>query len=388
MALERLYLDYNATSPLSASVLNWLRSGDVLFANPSSQHSDGKAARKSVNEARSEIFRTFHKDEKDSKLFFHSGATEAIHTFAYSFSETARLAGKDLLICYSKVDHPAVVSLEEKFFGSHVKFLELKRDKNLHYLHQENYEILKDKKDNNPDLIILYHHLWVHNETGQVSPLAELALFKGIPDLYLHIDAVQSPGKIPEWRELSHGDIWTFSAHKFGALKGVGFSFFKNSLSFHPLIMGGAQQGNLRSGTENVQGIKSIALALKDLTLVDVAKNSLQRKKLVSFLKEELKGIGDLIDEERMCSNTIYFYLNNLSSDIALALFDVNGIEISAGSACSSGAARPSAVLLQMGQDKVSKNGLRLSMAFSIIEEDLNKIQSMMKPVFNKLQNS
>lgn len=388
MALERLYLDYNATSPLSQSVIDWLKSGDVLFANPSSQHSDGKAARKSVNEARSEIFKTFHKNEKDSKLFFHSGATEAIHTFAYSFSETARLAGKDLLICYSRVDHPAVVSLEEKYFGSHVKFLELKRDKNLHYLHQENFEILKDKKDNNPDLMILYHHLWVHNETGQVTPLEELSLFKGIPDLYLHVDAVQSPGKIPEWRELSHGDIWTFSAHKFGALKGIGFSFFKSSLSFHPLIMGGAQQGNLRSGTENVQGIKSIALALKDLTLVDVAKNSLERKKLVSFLREELKGIGDLIDEERMCSNTIYFYLNNLSSDIALALFDVNGIEISAGSACSSGAARPSAVLLQMGQDKVSKNGLRLSMAFSIIEEDLNKIQSMMKPVFNKLRNS
>ena len=388
MALERLYLDYNATSPLSASVLNWLRSGDVLFANPSSQHSDGKAARKSVNEARSEIFKTFHKNEKDNRLFFHSGATEAIHTFAYSFSETARLAGKDLLICYSRVDHPAVVSLEEKFFGSHVKFLELKRDKNLHYLHQENYEILKDKKDNNPDLIILYHHLWVHNETGQVTPLEELAFFKAIPDLYLHVDAVQSPGKIPEWRELSHGDIWTFSAHKFGALKGIGFSFFKSSLSFHPLIMGGAQQGNLRSGTENVQGIKSIALALKDLTLVDVTKNSLQRKKLVSFLKEELKGIGDLIDEERMCSNTVYFYLNNLSSDIALALFDVNGLEISAGSACSSGAARPSAVLMQMGQDKVSKNGLRLSMAFSIIEEDLNKIQSMMRPIFNKLRNS
>lgn len=388
MALERLYLDYNATSPLSTSVLDWLRSGDVLFANPSSQHSDGKAARKSVNEARSEIFKTFQKNEKDSKLFFHSGATEAIHTFAYSFSETARLAGKDLLICYSRVDHPAVVSLEEKYFGSHVKFLELKRDKNLHYLHQENFEILKDKKDNNPDLIILYHHLWVHNETGQVTPLDELTLFKAIPDLYLHIDAVQSPGKIPEWRELSQGDIWTYSAHKFGALKGIGFSFFKSSLSFHPLIMGGAQQGNLRSGTENVQGIKSIALALKDLTSVDVVKNSLQRKKLVVFLREELKGIGDLIDEDRMCSNTVYFYLNNLSSDIALALFDVNGIEISAGSACSSGAAKPSAVLLQMGQDKVSKNGLRLSMAFSIIEEDLNKIQSMMKPVFNKLRNS
>lgn len=388
MALERLYLDYNATSPLSHSVLDWLRRGDVLFANPSSQHSDGKASRKLVNEARAQLFQTFNKSDKDTKLFFHSGATEAIHTFAYSFSEMARLSGKDLLICYSKIDHPAVVSLSEKYFGSHVKFFELKRDKNLHYLHQDNFEALKDKKDNNPELIILYHHLWVHNETGQVSALNDLSLFKTIPDLYLHIDAVQSPGKIPDWQELSEGDIWSFSAHKFGALKGIGFSFFKSSLSFHPLIVGGAQQGNLRSGTENVQGIKSISLALKDLQQVDVEKNSLQRKKLADVLKQELSGIGDLIDDEKVCSNTIYFFLNELSSDIALALFDVNGIEISAGSACSSGAAKPSAVLLQKGLDQVSKNGLRLSMAFQVNEEDLNRLIDRLRPIFNKLRRS
>ncbi|MCM2348520.1 MAG: aminotransferase class V-fold PLP-dependent enzyme [Bacteriovoracaceae bacterium] len=387
MALERLYLDYNATSPLSHSVLDWLRRGDVLFANPSSQHSDGKASRKLVNEARAQLLQTFHKSDKDTKLFFHSGATEAIHTFAYSFSEMARLSGKDLLICYSKIDHPAVVSLSEKYFGSHVKFFELKRDKNLHYLHQENFEALKDKKDNNPELIILYHHLWVHNETGQISALSDLTLFKTIPDLYLHIDAVQSPGKIPDWRELSEGDVWSFSAHKFGALKGIGFSFFKSSLSFHPLIVGGAQQGNLRSGTENVQGIKSISLALKDLQQVDVEQNSLQRKKLVDVLRLELTGIGDLIDDEKVCSNTIYFFLNKLSSDIALALFDVNGIEISAGSACSSGAAKPSAVLLQKGLDAVSKNGLRLSMAFQVNEEDLNRLTDRLRPIFNKLRH-
>lgn len=236
MNLERLYLDYNATSPLSQSVLDWLKSGEVIFANPSSQHSDGKASRKSINEARALLYKTFNMSEKDNKLFFHSGATEAIHTLAYSFSETARLSGKDLLICYSKVDHPAVVSLEEKYFGPQVKFFELKRDKHLHYLHSENAEVLKDKKDNNPDLMILYHHLWVHNETGQVSPLTELNVFKNIPDLFIHVDAVQAPGKIPEWKELLVGDAFSFSAHKFGALKAIGFSFLKSDIPFHPLI--------------------------------------------------------------------------------------------------------------------------------------------------------
>jgi cysteine desulfurase len=384
--LERLYLDYNATSPLCKSVLNWLKSGDLLFANPSSQHSDGKASRKAVNEARSFLYKTFHKSEKETKLFFHSGATEAFHTFAYSFAEAARLRGKDLLICFSKIDHPAVTSLGEKYFGSHVKFLELHRDRELHYLLEENVEILKDKKDNNPDLIILYHHLWVHNETGQVAPLESLAKLKSIPDLYVHVDAVQAPGKIPDWQELTHGDIWSFSSHKFGALKGVGFSFFRSHIEFHPLILGGAQQGNLRSGTENAQGIHSTHLALSDLLSIDVKLNSEHRGQLLAFMDENLKGIGQVINDDYMASNTIYFYLNNLSSDIALALFDIHGIEISAGSACSSGAAKNSLVLLQKNLQGVAKNGLRLSMPLETNEDFLNKVMARLTLIFGKLR--
>lgn len=386
MILERLYLDYNATSPLSQSVLDWLKSGEVIFANPSSQHSDGKAARKLINEARALLFKTFNMPEKEHKLFFHSGATEAIHTLAYSFSETARLSGKDLLICYSKVDHPAVVALTDKYFGPHVKFQEIKRDKNLHYLHLENAEILKDKKDNNPDLMILYHHLWVHNETGQVSSLSNLKMFKEIPDLFIHVDAVQAPGKIPDWKELAVGDVFSFSAHKFGALKGVGFSFLNSEISFHPLISGGGQQGSLRSGTENTQGVKSVSLALTDLLKVQVSETMKMRAKLLSFMQEKIQGIGVVVDDKYMASNTIYFYLNDHPSDIALALFDINGLEISAGSACSSGTAKPGSVLLQMGQIATAKNGLRLSMGFSIDEETLYKIQTRLEAVFNKLR--
>lgn len=385
MNLERLYLDYNATSPLSKSVNNWLKGGDLLFANPSSQHSGGKSSRKVVNEARSFLFKTFSKNEKDTKLFFHSGATEAFLTVAYSYAETARLSGKDLLICFSKIDHPAVTGLCERYFGPHVKFLELGRDKTLHYLHDENFEILKDKKDNNPDLLILYHHLWVHNETGQVSSLSELERFKSIHDLVIHVDAVQAPGKIPGWKDLHTGDIWSFSAHKFGALKGVGFTFLGSDIPFHALIIGGGQQSNMRSGTENIQGIHSLHLALKDLLEVNVLETLKMREELLLHLKALLQGKGDILNEGEMASNTIYFYLNSLPSDIALALFDLNGMEISAGSACSSGAAKPSQVLLQSGLSAVAKNGLRLSMGLTINEEFLNRIKSRLSQVFNKL---
>lgn len=388
MNVRRIYLDYNATSPLSQSVLDWLKSGDLLFANPSSQHSSGKAARKVINETRLKIHQIFNRPETNSKLFFHSGATEAVRTWAHSFSEMARLQGKELLICYSKVDHPAVTNLETQYFGPHVKFLLLKRDKNLHYLHDENLKLIKDKKENNPELIILYHHLWVHNETGAISPLEALQSFKELSDLYIHVDAVQAPGKIAQWANLSVGDIWTFSAHKFGALKGLGFTLSQKDLPFYPLISGGGQQQNMRSGTENLQGIKSLSLALDDLLSISPENNSKQRAKLENFMQAELKGVGEILSlglGDR-ASNTIYFYLNDLSSDIALALFDLHGLEISAGSACASGAAKPSTILLESGHQDKAKNGLRLSMGFQVTDLELSIIQEAFHKVIEKIK--
>lgn len=384
--LNRLYLDYNATSPLSASVIDWLKSGEVLFANPASQHSRGKSSRKVINECRTQILKTFSKSESDSSLFFHSGATEAFLTFTYSFSEMARLQGKELLVCYSKIDHPAVTSLAERYWGPHVKFYELKVDRSLNYLHIENLTYLQDQKENRPELIILYHHLWVHNETGFISPLNDLQQFKSIPDLFIHVDAVQAPGKIMNWKDLDEGDVWSFSAHKFGALKGIGFTLMKKNLPFHSLITGGGQQGGLRSGTENPQGVKSIALAFKDLEKVDVALNTSKREAFESFLDKALAGIGGIIRSPAKNSNTVYFYFNKLTSDLGIALFDLHGLELSAGSACSSGSAKASAIMLQRGLGSEARNGIRLSWGFEVSENEIAEIQRRFLLVIEKVK--
>lgn len=334
-----------------------------------------------INETRAQIYKTFEKNEKETQLFFHSGATEALSTFAYSFNELARTQNRKFLICYSKLDHPAVTSLAEKYPS-----LELTITKDLTYDHSGNLKKIKELKAADPELIILYHHLWVHNETGIVSALSHLEDFKKIPDLYLHVDSVQAPGKIPDWRKLSVGDIFSFSTHKFGSLKGLGFSFYPKSMPFYPMISGGGQQSS-RSGTENALGIKTIALAMKDLEHVDVAKNCEMRTKLETFMRQELNGVGEIISSPtQQNSNTIYFYLNTLTSDIALALFDLSGLMISAGSACSSGAAKSSPLLLHLGLDKVAKNGLRLSFGFSLSAEELSLIQARFTTVINKLK--
>lgn len=386
--LDRIYLDYNATSPLSQSVTSWLKSGDFLFANPSSQHSFGKASRKQINEAREFLYTTFNVTERECRLFFHSGATEAFITFAYSFAEEARLHGKELLVCYSQIDHPAVTTLTERYFGSHVKFFELKRNQKLEYDHKANFEALKDRKENNPDLVILYHHLWVHNETGFISPLEALTPFKRIPDLYIHVDAVQSPGKIPEWQNLNIGDMWSYSAHKFGAFKGTGLTFMRIDVPYHPLFTGGGQQLRLRSGTENPMSTKIIALALEDVLKVDIQATTRQRNLLEAFLTKEMAGIGTVVDAPLKASNTIYFYLHNLSSDIALALFDLEGLMISAGSACMSGTARASTLLTHMGLSDVAKNGLRISLPFTLQPSDREQIEAKLLKVFAKLRQT
>lgn len=364
-------------------------SGEFHFANPSSQHSAGKSSRKLINESREKIYEAFGKDPKDTRLFFHSGATEGINSVARSFAEEARLKGKDLLICFTKTDHPAVTSLEENFLGSHVKFLHLKRGENFEYLREENYQLLRDRKEDNPDLIILFHHLWVHNETGHEAPLNLLKHMSTIPDSYVHVDCVQAPGKIVNWMNLTFGDIWTFSGHKFGALKGIGFTFMNARVPFHAMITGGGQQNSLRSGTENPMGVRSVALALQDLEKVDVLGLSHLRSRLLTYLQTELQGIGEIVTDapHKMAANTIYFFLYKLTSDVALALFDLQGIQISAGSACQSGAAKNSEVLLHLHKTNSAKNGLRLSFGPHFSEEDLNSLIQRLGPVFLKLRS-
>lgn len=357
-----------------------MKSGDVFFGNPASQHTSGKLARKKINLARENLYHRFGKNEKDTQLIFHSGATEGFNTFAHSFVTWTQKENKKLLICYSEIDHPAVTSLEDSFSEAHVSFYKLPVKEDLSYDFDRIFQELQNKKDT----VILYHHLWVHNETGFVSPLENLKNLKTIPDLYIHVDGVQAPGKISEGMNLSVGDIWTFSAHKFGALKGLGFSFFQKTFPFHPLIKGGGQQKGLRSGTENVSGIWSLHLALKDLE----NKNPEDVRRGRLLIEEELKTLinnrGGILtrDESLRNSNTIYFYLNDLTSDISLAVFDLQGLELSAGSACSSGAAKDSAILLKMGKKAVAKNGLRLSLGFTVSESEVQAIIKKLKTTF------
>ena len=231
---------------------------------------------------------------------------------------------------------------------------------------------------------------WLNNELGNVLELSLALKIAKKHQMRVHVDASQVPGKIENYRKLDPGvDIYTFSGHKFGSLKGVGFSFVKKEVELRPVIIGAGQQEGRRGGTENVHGIHSLQLALEELDQrFDKASLLEKRKKLSSILSELLAGKGEFLSEnyENRSLNTLYFYLDQIPSDRMLAILDMNGLECSAGSACSSGSALASRILtaLEVAPEK-RKNGIRLSFGHDLSFEDIDEIGKRLQAIFKKL---
>lgn len=361
---NRFYFDYNATSPLAPSVQEWIAKGDLPFANPSSIHHSGKQAKKHINETTEFLFDIFSV-EKTHDVFYHSGASEGINTIVKGLSFSAFKENKKFTFIHSKTDHSCINNLREDLetLGHKVIAFDVNEDGDVSV--EEVVSLIKQC-----DGQVLLNYTFVNNETGVVWPLAGALEIKKQTGCLVHVDAVQSIGKIDEWKKIEEQlDFYTYSAHKFGGMKGVGFSFVRQGLRFHPLVRGGGQQQGMRSGTENVPGIYSIKLALKDL--------------MASFSYEELKQARDVIEEHLLSlssklvvaganakkrnANTIYLIIPGQKVDILMTAFDLSRIDISSGSACSSGAIVPSRVLLSMGYcEEDSKSAIRFSFSHSM----------------------
>lgn len=359
---NRFYFDYNATSPLSKNVKAYLESGDLLFGNPASLHQTGKRTRKFINETNQYLFKLFGLSSNDFSLIHHSGATEGINTYFKGIAFHHFKQKEKVSFYLSYFDHACVISLEEdlKALGHDVYFFGA--DKNGELKKNELLNLLRNDQNNSKYL----NYTWVNNETGVIWPLADAVEIKAIPGVFIHVDAVQSVGKITDWEVLNKElDAYTYSAHKFGAIKGVGFSFVNKKSIFYPLIQGGSQQEGLRSGTENALGIYTIKLALEDM------KSSFNAEELASaknFLEQSLKDhYGDRIEilcagASRRNLNTIFLLVKDQNGQGLSMKFDMQGIELSTGSACSSGIVKENRLAMQLGHTaEISRSTLRFS---------------------------
>jgi len=224
-----------------------------------------------------------------------------------------------------------------------------------------NGEFLSEKLVNNQNSGLL-NLTWVNNITGIVNSLEDTSKLKQNNNLLIHVDATQAIGKIKDWKKLNHDiDAYTFSGHKFGALKGVGFSFVKKGLFNFELINGGGQQ-KFRSGTLNTTGILSLKLALEELN---------EQQKDYSFLRDSFENklkssLGDNIEiigsSASRNFNTSCILFKDLNVQDLFNVIDMNNFDISFGSACSSGVVSSNKAIVCMGYSEIeSKSILRFS---------------------------
>jgi cysteine desulfurase len=372
---SRYYFDYNATSPLSTKVIDFLRGGEFLFGNSSSLHATGKKSKKFINESRDYLYSTFGLKESEFDLIFHSGATEGINTFFKGNAINDFKNNVKSCFFFSTVDHQAVISLVDdiKNFSHQIKFFEV--DKNGEF---DLEKLIKEIKSAQEIFGKIYlNFTYVNNENGVVWPLSIAEKIKNETKAIIHVDAVQLIGKIENWNQLnSNLDAYVFSAHKFGAMKGVGFSFIRKNSPYYPLITGGSQQDGNRSGTLNSLGIYSIKLALEDLissfnfeTLVN------SKLKIEDKINEKLGEKGEIIavNAKNRNANTIFLIIFGAKAELISAKFDLNCIDISTGSACTSGIIKENRIMLSMGYSiDDSKSCIRISFSPFLSNNDVD----------------
>jgi cysteine desulfurase len=383
---NRFYFDYNATSPLSEKVIDFLHSGDFLFGNPSSLHQSGKRSRKFINEAIDFIYHLFNLTPKTHKIFFHSGASEGINSVFKGLAYKYFKEKKKVSFFFSTVDHACVVQLQEELeqLGHLVHFFTV--DKNGLFNQKKLIKnILHETSEGRESFL---NYTFINNETGVVWPLQWAEEIKKETKAFIHVDAVQAVGKIPNWDMLtSLIDAYTFSGHKFGALKGIGFSFVNKDIDFSPLIVGGTQQDGQRAGTENALGVHSLKLALLDLKEnfkpdeLDKLKREIEEA-LVAFIGDKGEVVGRAAPVRNL--NTIFLVMYGQKAEILSAKFDMMGVELSTGSACSSGIIKENRILMSMGYSyEDSRSSLRFSFSPFMNKEEaasyIEKIKSILK---------
>ncbi|MFL6710253.1 MAG: aminotransferase class V-fold PLP-dependent enzyme [Massilia sp.] len=363
-----VYLDANATSPaLPAAIDAAVDAMGGRFGNPSSSHAAGLRARAMLDAARASARTVTGAGEGD--IIFTSGATEAIQTAVLSALCALRerqLAGEaggvDLLL-YGATEHKAVpesLAHWNRILGTGLTVQALAVDADgRHDLDQ--LALLAPRA-------ALVCTMAANNETGVVSDLAaiELILTTQAPRALWLVDCVQALGKLPLQLAATRIDYAPFSGHKLYAPKGIGLLYVRRGAPYTPLMVGGGQEGALRSGTENMAGIAAFGAVLAALERGDMLRSPDQlaglRERLAAALQAAFPGVVFNAPFERSLPTTLNFCVPGLSSGELLNLFDAAGVRVSAGSACSAAKAAPSHVLVAMGlQDERAGSAVRLS---------------------------
>lgn len=375
-----IYLDNSATTrPFAEVVESYAKAAQQYFANPSSVHKPGMQAEQLLKQARLQTATIL--GVKPGEIIFTSGGTEGNNTAIKGIAYTYRSRGKHIIT--TAVEHPSVTNVCEqlKKEGFEITYLPVDRNGRVQ---------INDVKNAIRDDTILVSIMHVNNEVGTIQPIEEIGeLLQNYPKLFFHVDQVQGIGKVPLDYKKAHVDLATISAHKFHGLKGTGALFVREGIHFNPLLSGGGQEKNFRSGTENTAGIVAMARALRMAT-ENLAEKILHMKKIQSYFFSELSKIPEvtLNTPAPSCApHIINFSIPRFKTEVLITALSERGVYVSTTSACSVQRNEPSKTLLAMGLgDDIASSSVRISLSFENTFEEAQKAMTAIRECIHELK--
>jgi cysteine desulfurase len=378
----RIYLDHNATTPLCDEVAEAMaRAQRDVHGNPSSAHAEGARARAELERARERVAALVA--VRPSEVVFTSGATEANNLALQGVARAGGARGGHLVA--SAIEHPSV-------------------EEPLHALAEEGWQVTRVPVGRegriDPDAFVgalradtrLATLIWAHNETGVIQPVEEIAARcreRGVP---LHVDATQAIGKIPVRLDRVDVDLLSASAHKFNGPKGCGFLVVRGERALWPWLRGGGQERGRRGGTPNVPGLVGLGVAAER-----ASSGIAERAEALGELRDRLwSGIEAKVPAVRRngaaahgLPNTLNVEFRGAPADVLLEALDGEGIAVSAGAACASGALHPSQALVAMGRSpEQAAASLRMSLGLGNDAAQIERVLALLPDLVERVRRS
>ena len=377
-----VYLDNAATTPVDPDVFEAMKPYFLSdFGNPSSTHAHGRKVRSAIEYARKQVAQLLN--ATPGEIFFTSGGTEADNTLICSIIDTYEL--KHAIT--SEIEHHAVLhTLENLAKSGKIKLSYVALDEKGHVDLKDLERLLSE---NERSLVSLMH---ANNEIGNITDLDEVGVICAQHKAIFHSDTVQTVGHYQHNLKNLNIHCITGAAHKFHGPKGIGFMYINKNTKINPFIHGGAQERNMRGGTENVAGIIGLAKALEiAYNEMESHQNYIQglKDRMIAKLQEKIDGVsfnGNSADPD----HSLYTVLNvclpeSADNDMLLFTLDINGISASGGSACSSGASTGSHVLAGIKADP-SRGAVRFSFSKYNTAEEIDYTVEKLAEFYNKVE--
>lgn len=379
--MERfIYLDNAATTRVAPEVFESMRPYfEEQYGNPASSYMfSGKIAGQ-VDEARDQIAQFI--GAKKDEIFFTSGGSESDNWALKGIADAYKNKGNHIIT--TKIEHHAILNTAEflEKHGCEVTYLDV----------DENGLVSpKDLEAAIRPETILVSIMFANNEIGTIEPIAELAKVAHDHGVLFHTDAVQAFGHLPINVEEMGIDMLSASAHKFNGPKGIGIFYMKKGVRISPLIHGGSQEKGRRAGTTNVPSIigtaKAVELAAKKMEERTKYESSL-RDYLIDRVMDEIPYTKLNGDREKRLSNNTNFSFRFVEGESLLIMLDQKGIEVSSGSACTSGALDPSHVLLAIGlPHEIAHGSIRFTLSDETTKDDIDYTVDALKEIVGRLR--